>query len=289
MTFRRIEKLKEKGVLPGSKLFFHTASSFAKHALYYLYSGGRYILSDIYETQRDYFGQFLFIHILRGKIEVHYKNYEFVAKENSFIFLNCHEPHLYKALENTEYHWIHFKGNAIQMYYDRLFEKRGCVFSLENNWQISNHLNRIIGMMEDESVDEHETSVLIHQILYELEKTSNRVDHSFEETIKQAITYIEKHCSDKITLDDLANHVNLSPYHFSRLFKSQTNFAPHQYLLNYRVNNAKRLLFDSNLSINEIALKCGFNSVSHFTTTFKNQTNFSPKKYRDYMFRKKVY
>lgn len=285
--FREVKKLKEKGVLPDSKLFFHTASSFAKQALYYLYSGGKYILNNTYETKRNYFDQFLFLHVLKGKMEVHYKNREFIGEENTFIFIDCHEPHLYKTLVDTEYNWIHFRGNATKNYFDRIFEKKGCVFSLKNNWQIPNFLNQIISMMEDEEVDEHETSILIHQILYELEKISNQADHSLEETVKQAIAYIEEHYSEKIDLQDLASHVNLSPFHFSRVFKKQTNFTPHQYLINYRVNQAKRLLFHSNLSINEIAFQCGFNSVSHFTTTFKSQTNFSPKQYRDYMFRKK--
>lgn len=220
-------------------------------------------------------------------MEIHYKNDEFIGDENSFIFLNCHEPHLYKALENTEYHWIHFKGNATKNYYDRLFENNGCVFSLKNNWQIPNCLDRIISMLENERVDEHESSVMIHQILLELEKISNQDEHSLEGTVKQAIAFIEGHYGEKIDLHAIASHVNVSPFHFSRVFKKHTNFTPHQYLINYRINTAKSLLFSSNLSINEIALKCGFNNVAYFTTTFKNQTNFSPKKYRDYMFRKK--
>ncbi len=285
--FRRLKQLGEKGVLPGSKLFFHTPSNFAKKALYYPCSGGTYILSDVYETKRNHFEQYLLIHIIKGKMEIHYNEHVFIAGENSFVFLNCNKPHLYKTLKDTEHNWIHFKGNATDEYYDLLFEKNGCVFSLNNNWEAPKCLNRIISMMENERVEEHEASVMIHRILCELEKASNLTINSIEETVRNAVAYIETHYSEELNLSDIANYVRLSPYHFSRVFKKHTNFTPHQYLINYRVNHAKGLLFTSNLTVNEIAFKCGFNSVSHFVTTFKNQTNLSPKKYRDYMFTKK--
>ncbi|MFK4997541.1 helix-turn-helix domain-containing protein [Bacillus sp. N9] len=62
------------------------------------------------------------------------------------------------------------------------------------------------------------------------------------------------------------------------------NCSPHQYLINYRINNAKKLLYNTKLTIKEIAFTCGFNSVSHFTTTFKKHVNVSPNKFRETQF-----
>lgn len=216
-------------------------------------------------------------------MEIHYKNHKYIATENTFVFLDCYHPHLYKTLEETNFDWIHFDGNSSRAYFDYLFQKHGCVFSLEDYRDIPDFLDRILSMMGTDKVDEHRISILIHRILYELEKISNVADHSLEVTIKNAVSYIESHYKEDITLNDIADHVKISPFHFSRLFKKHTNYTPHQYLINYRVNNAKKLLFSSNLSINEIASKCGFNNVSHFVTTFKGHTNFSPKKYREFL------
>jgi len=275
--------MEELGVLSGSKSFFHTSSCFAKKALYYIYNAGSYLCSDLYQTKRDCFEQFLFIYVKKGKMKIHYNNHEFIAKENSFVLLNCYHPHLYKTLADTNFDWIHFNGNAIKEYFDHLFEKHGCVFSLENYGDIPEFMNRILDMMESDKVDEHAASILIHRILYELERISNQADHTLEETIKKAVSFVENHYYKDITLNDIADHVKISPYHFSRLFKKQTSYTPHQYLINYRINTAKKLLYSSKLSINEIADSCGFNSVSHFVTTFKNHTNFSPKKYREFL------
>jgi len=275
--------MEELGVLSNSKSYFHTSSCFAKKALYYLFNAGSYVCSDLYQTKRDCFEQFLFIYIKKGKMEIHYKDYKYIANENTFVFLDCYHPHLYKTLEETSFEWIHFDGNSSRAYFDYLFQKHGCVYSLENYRDIPDFMNRILSIMETAKVDEHAISILIHRILYELEKISNQADHTLEETIKNAISFIESHYNQDITLNDIASHVKISPYHFTRLFKKQTNYTPHQYLIDYRINNAKRLLFSSNLSINEIASQCGFNSVSHFVTTFKSHTNFPPKKYREFL------
>ncbi|MFK4997542.1 AraC family transcriptional regulator [Bacillus sp. N9] len=75
-------------------------------------------------------------------------------------------------------------------------------------------------MMENNKVDEHGASIIIHKILYELDKLSNQTNDSREETITRAISYIEKNYSKDISLTTIANDAKLSPYHFSRLFKN---------------------------------------------------------------------
>ena len=92
------------------------------------------------------------------------------------------------------------------------------------------------------------------------------------------------HYHENIKLEDIANHVYLSPYYFSRTFKKHMDSTPVEYLINYRINNAKKVLHNTDLSINEIAHSCGFNSTSHFITTFKKHVGMSPKKFRDILF-----
>ncbi|WP_245917788.1 helix-turn-helix transcriptional regulator [Alteribacillus bidgolensis] len=69
-------------------------------------------------------------------------------------------------------------------------------------------------------------------------------------------------------MNDIASEVNLSPYYFLRVFKKSMGETPINYLIQLRLNEAKYLLHHTNLSIAEIAYKCGFNSESHFITTF---------------------
>ncbi|MGK7909566.1 MAG: helix-turn-helix domain-containing protein [Synechococcus sp.] len=96
----------------------------------------------------------------------------------------------------------------------------------------------------------------------------------------QVLDYIDAHLGSDITLAELAELVDLSQFHFGRLFKQSLGLSPYQYLLQQRVERAKTLLRQSDQSIVEIALKCGFNSQSHLGRKFRQLTGITPKAYR---------
>jgi AraC family transcriptional regulator len=72
----------------------------------------------------------------------------------------------------------------------------------------------------------------------------------------------------------------MSQFHFSYLFKQSIGTSPYQYLLQQRIERAKKLLKESDRPIIDIALECGFNSHSHLTKTFRQLTGITPKVYR---------
>lgn len=101
-----------------------------------------------------------------------------------------------------------------------------------------------------------------------------------DRTLFQAIEYIDHHLSQSIKLEDLSNHVGISKFHFSRLFKKSMGITPHQYVMQQRIERAKQLLAKDNLSISDIALDCGFNSHAHLSKYFRNYVGMTPKAYR---------
>jgi len=78
----------------------------------------------------------------------------------------------------------------------------------------------------------------------------------------------------------LGNLVGYHPYHLNRLMLMYTGTTLHQYLLNYRIECAKKYLANTDLSISQIAAECGFATVSHFSNTFKEKAGISPLQYR---------
>jgi AraC-like DNA-binding protein len=191
---------------------------------------------------------------------------------------------MYLANENLLFEWFHFSGISCQHYFDFLFEKNGCIFSIENNFVIPECLSQILHMAEKGNINEHFVSMNIHKIMYELNEISNESTDIQEKIITQAIAYIENHFNVEINLKELAQYVNLTPFHFSRVFKKYTGYSPYEYVLNFRINYAKTLLQNSNLSIKEISISSGFNSDTHFITTFKKHTNLTPKQFREIQF-----
>lgn len=95
--------------------------------------------------------------------------------------------------------------------------------------------------------------------------------------LQQAISYIQEHLERDLSLDEIAAEVNLSAYHFARLFKQSTGLAPHQYQIRCRVERAKELLQAGEMTIADIATQVGFYDQSHLSRHFKRIFGVSPK------------
>lgn len=98
--------------------------------------------------------------------------------------------------------------------------------------------------------------------------------------LMRVLDYIDAHLDQNLKLENLAQLLDMSQFHFSRLFKQSIGLAPHQYLIKQRVERAKQLLKQKDLSIVDIALDCGFNSHSHLSKKFRQVTGMTPKAYR---------
>jgi AraC family transcriptional regulator len=103
-----------------------------------------------------------------------------------------------------------------------------------------------------------------------------------EYQVRQVLDYIDAHLHQDIKLADLALLLNMSQFHFIYLFKQAIGTSPYQYLLQQRVERAKLLLKQSDQTILDIALECGFSSHSHLSKRFRQLTGITPKAYRVY-------
>jgi len=99
-------------------------------------------------------------------------------------------------------------------------------------------------------------------------------------TIESARDYILGHFSENISLHQLAQYCHVSPFHFSRIFKSIMNVSPHQYLADIRLNHAKILLTSTEQPVTDIAFACGYNSLEHFTTAYRRKFKTNPGRHR---------
>lgn len=99
-------------------------------------------------------------------------------------------------------------------------------------------------------------------------------------TIETATSYIIEHFKENISLQQLSSHCFVSPFHFSRVFKTITKLSPHQYLSNTRLTHAKVLVTETQLPVSDIAYDCGFNSPEHFVTAFKQHFKINPSSLR---------
>lgn len=112
-----------------------------------------------------------------------------------------------------------------------------------------------------------------------IEKNTKTVNAGNSE-IKEALKYIDKHCCEKLTLEDVADVFRYNASYFSRRFHQYTGFSFVEYLNRSRTAVAAEMLMESDKTIMEISLDCGFSNVSSFITFFKRQYKMTPEAYR---------
>jgi AraC family transcriptional regulator len=98
--------------------------------------------------------------------------------------------------------------------------------------------------------------------------------------LRRVTQYIQRNLQRELRLAELSAVVHMSPYHFARLFKRRTGVAPHRFVVQRRIEEARALLAARMLPIATVARAVGFRTSSHFTTTFRRMTGITPSGYR---------
>jgi len=124
------------------------------------------------------------------------------------------------------------------------------------------------------------TALAAHLARWHTEPKHSSVPDARVAQVDRAVQYIHDNLDGNLSLQHLADVVQLDVYRFIRAFKQNTGLPPHQYVLRQRIERAKALLKDSALSVMEVALRSGFADQSHFTTAFRRATNLRPSEYR---------
>lgn len=116
-------------------------------------------------------------------------------------------------------------------------------------------------------------------VFVETVKTFKR-ESLYSKPILFCLNYIDSHFNEKITLEALADSLNLNPCYLATLFKKETGKTFAGYVLDMRIRTAICLLTKTDYTYTQIAYSLAFCSQSHFTKTFHKQTGYTPKQYR---------
>ncbi|HEV2912967.1 MAG TPA: AraC family transcriptional regulator [Pyrinomonadaceae bacterium] len=98
--------------------------------------------------------------------------------------------------------------------------------------------------------------------------------------LRAVMDFIGDNYERDLTLSELAGAAGMSTFHFAREFKRATGTTPHQYLIKFRVEQAKSLLAESRLPLVEVGFRSGFSHQSHFSRLFRKLTGTTPLSYR---------
>ena len=175
---------------------------------------------------------------------------------------------------------IHFEGDGIS---SREIE---CVYP--KNESISQLFEQIVGVWgrKEQGYYLH-AGALLYQLLYLLEKEFGKRTH-YPPLLENAIEVIShRYCDAQLTVESIANELNISEVYLRRLFADNVGKSPKQYITDLRIDKAKSILTQCDNSIEYTAAVSGFNDSKNFTVTFKKSAGITPtdykKKYSSYI------
>lgn len=274
-------KIVDRGVIGDSFMDFTTPSEFAKKALYCCSQFGHFRCDSRYCISREYLDLFLLMYVCAGTLTVETRGHTCTASAGETVLLDCRRPHSYYCEDTVDFLWFHFNGNSSALYAEYLYVQRGIVFPEDGRLEAD--FRDVLQLAGADIPDEHQLSLSVSRILCRL-ASAQQHNRTAEGFLRPAADFIRSHYSEPISLDDLAERCRISKPHLIRSFKRCLNCTPHEYLLSYRLRQAKQRLIGSAASMEEIAEQCGFNSASHFTRAFRTNTGMTPTEFRKLQF-----
>ena len=188
--------------------------------------------------------------------------------------------HYYCILIDKDYFESRFKmySEAVPVYKEHSFEICSDILKSLNlfAFEYSKHMAN-----SDVTLDA-QSEIITHWIIRSIfgESLDMRAV-SDDYSVARAQHYMERHFSENITVAQLAGLGYISPSSFARRFKKETGITPIEYLIGIRINRAKLLLKRKELSMTEIAYRCGFGSSAYFSSRFQEMLGVTPTEYRD--------
>ncbi len=207
-----------------------------------------------------------------------------IAPADQHAFISSQTSHL--KLYN-----LRFNENAV--YQDVLLPilaKHGCVVSKFKNEKMEILLQQVSlllkYMSEPSPLQENLIKLMLSQIcIFVLEGSTVKEgftdsQNSTAQIIQDTMWYIRCHFRQKITMQELADRMNYSPNYLANIYKESTGYSCMEYVRLLRVQYASNLLVNTSLSLEDIAYKSGFSSLSHFIMQFHKLKGITPNEYK---------
>ena len=238
--------------------------------------------------------------VLEGNMKVHTANQTQVFHKGEGFFINSN---VLASMENMDtcvqdshlFHPVflsgHFKSVFETKYLNPVIQNRNLELiclrgETESQRKILGKLRQLSKLQEQQDVEFLTRNLLSEIWLLLLEEIRNldtstlSVPQKNQDRILTMLAFIQENYSEKLTLEDIADSAAVSTRECLRCFRDSIHQSPMEYLIEYRVQMAKKLLDTTDLSITDIALRCGFNSNSYFTKIFHRSCGKTPNAYR---------
>ncbi|GAA3412634.1 AraC family transcriptional regulator [Paenibacillus hodogayensis] len=277
----------EWDLAPESENIEVTPSLLAQSMFFYVQAVGRFKALEHYYTNREQYHSFLLLWTKRGQGRLKYGGKSYSLLPNDVFLIDCKEPHYYETASGVwDMDWLHFNGGSSQSYAELILRNAGPVHALAADTIIPSRLELLLQAQRTKPIHSDILSskwiveMLSELLIQSVYKEPDSKDMTCPPYILEIMNEMERNCSAKITLDDLAEQHSFSKYHLAREFKRYTGYSPTEYVTHVRLSLAKEMLKFSDLTIAQIAEQVGYQQASFFIKTFKQREGVTPLEFR---------
>lgn len=269
-----------------SKRMIQTPSAIARSAFFYVQETGYYKLKESHKAFRKNLDSFLFVMVLSGSGTLMYDNKSYPLHTGSCFFINCMTPYYHQSSSTDPWEliWVHFHGATSKEYYRYFSSLSSPVWAPQSFQDLKDKMERLLDVNHHSDLSaEIASSRLIMDILsiiLEDIKCAHEILTPAQQKMQEVRQFLDAHYTDKFSLDELSGLFFLSKYHLCREFKECFGISPNQYVISKRITMAKKLLRFSDLSLDDIAEKCGFYDKSYLNRQFKNSEGQTATEFR---------
>ena len=264
-----------------------TTLRFAERAQpYSCTEAGLFYAQQRFSTARTDKESYILFYTLRGAGLIEQDGNHVVLETGQALLLNCRTAQSYCTAPGQScwhHYWVHLDGAGVAAMEPLLLPDKKLTPVQLTGVRMQELFELVLEQMELGTVDSmvqtglalHEMLALCAQSLFaQAEMTTNR------QLILQAAETLRKNYRQELSLADLLSSAHMSKSYFLRLFRRYMGTTPYNYLVNFRITQAKELLVLTDHSISEIAQEAGFGDASNFSTRFAKATGQSPMQYR---------
>ena len=242
------------------------------------------IKTAYYWGRKDY----QLLYVLEGSLHFKIKGEEIKAPKGTAILFRPGEPQVYDNYghEGTETFWIIFTGNDVENLLNEygMPNKPVSFINAGSTTDYPNIFNEMIVELQLKRPNFEKIAILLlKKILIEINRHSIDKTYYQNEIVNQIIKsshFFNENYNTKISIDDEAAKLHMSPCWFIKNFKQIIGMTPMQYIVSKRLSMAKNLLISSNLPLSEISEMIGYDNPLYFSRLFKKHSGITPSDYR---------
>lgn len=239
-----------------------------------------------YYLERSEWDSIMITYVLNGSGNFYYEGNFYNLEKGSLIIINCMNKHIMypKKDQPFEIVFLHVNSPDIISFCSYINTINGPVINIEvDKLNVYSTINEILLSNLNKTYYQGKYQNEIYQMLIRIKTyvEENKPNYSNEPSyIQQTIKYIVQNYNRKISLEEIASNVSITPNHLETSFTKYTKFTIGEYISNVRLQMAQRELLISNKSISEIASLVGLSSSQALIRLFKRKIGITPLHYR---------